>query len=65
MRIAFWIPKVTDTYSEYVTRIAYPLQQWLHERVSMVRYIHIACLVIAMKMFNVGYVMKHKKQCSL
>jgi len=34
MRIAGWITKATDTHSEYVTPIAFPLQP-LHERVSM------------------------------
>jgi len=29
MRIAGCIPKATDTHSEYVIRIAFPLQQWL------------------------------------
>jgi len=45
MRIACWIFKVTDTHSEYVTLIAFPRQQWLHERVSISRYTYIACLV--------------------
>jgi hypothetical protein len=45
MRIACWVPKATNTYSEYVKRIAFPLQQWLHERVSMLRYTYIAFLV--------------------
>ena len=27
MRIACWIPKATDTHSEYVILIAFPLQQ--------------------------------------
>ena len=31
--------------SEYVIRIAFPLQQYLHERVSMLRCTYIACLV--------------------
>jgi len=26
MRIACWIPKATNTYSQYVTLIAFPLQ---------------------------------------
>jgi len=30
MRIAYWIPKATNTHSEYATLIAFPLQQWLH-----------------------------------
>jgi hypothetical protein len=33
MRISCWIPKAADTHSEYVLiLIAFPLQQWLHER---------------------------------
>jgi hypothetical protein len=44
MRIASWVPKATDTHAEYVTLIAFPLQRWLHERVSLLRYTRIACL---------------------
>jgi len=46
MRIACWMPKATNTHSEYVIRIVSPLQQWLHERVLMLRYTYIACLVL-------------------
>jgi len=49
MRIACWMPKATDTHSEYVTIIAYPLQHWLHERASMLRYTYIAYLVTKFK----------------
>jgi hypothetical protein len=45
MRSAYWIPKATDTNSEYVILIALPLQQWLHERVSMLRYTYTAFLM--------------------
>jgi hypothetical protein len=51
MRIGCWIPKATNTHSEHVTRcffvilIAFPLQQWQHERAPMLRYAHTACLV--------------------
>jgi hypothetical protein len=45
MRIACWIPKATNTHSEYVIPIAFPLQQWLQEPASMLRYTYIACLV--------------------
>ena len=31
MSIARWIPRATNTHSEYVTFIAFQLQQWLHE----------------------------------
>ena len=41
MRIVCWIPKATDTHAEYVKLIAFPLQQWLHERASM---LHVYCL---------------------
>jgi len=45
MRIACWIPKATNTHSEYVILISFPLQQWLHERASTLRYAYIARLV--------------------
>jgi hypothetical protein len=35
---ACWTPKAKSTHSEYVTLIAVPLQQWWHERASMLRY---------------------------
>jgi hypothetical protein len=31
MRTACWIPKATNTHSEYVIRIAFPQQQWLYQ----------------------------------
>jgi hypothetical protein len=46
MPLSGWIPMATNTHSEYVILIAFPLQQWLHERASMLRYTHIACIVI-------------------
>jgi hypothetical protein len=45
MRTARWIPKATNTHSEYVKLIALPLQQWLNERASS-RYTYTACLNI-------------------
>ena len=45
MRIACWIPKATNTHSVCVILIAFPLQQWLHERYSMLRYMCFASLV--------------------
>jgi hypothetical protein len=45
MRFACWVTKATDTHSEYVILIVLPRQQWLRERVSMLRYMYIACLV--------------------
>jgi hypothetical protein len=45
MRIAYCITKATDTRSQYVILIAFPRQQWLRERASMLFYTYIACLV--------------------
>ena len=39
MRITYWIPKTTDTHSEYVIIIDFPLQHCFHES-----FAHIACL---------------------
>jgi hypothetical protein len=44
MRIACWVPKSTNTNSEYVILIAFPRQQWLHELACMFRYTYLACL---------------------
>jgi hypothetical protein len=44
-RMAFLIPKATNKYSEYAILIVFPLQQWLHERASLLRYTYITGLV--------------------
>jgi len=41
MRIS---PKPTNTHAEFVILIAFPLQQYMHERDSTLRYTYIACL---------------------
>ena len=46
MRFACWITKATDTHSECVILIAFPRQQWLRERSSMLRCTYTACLVL-------------------
>ena len=43
MRIALWITKATNTSSEYVILTAFPLQQWLKERISLL-HLHVHCL---------------------
>ena len=45
MCIACWIPKTTNTHSEYVVFIAFRLQKWLKKCASMLRYVYFACLV--------------------
>jgi len=34
-----------QTHTQYVILFVFPLQQWLHERASLLRYSHIVCLV--------------------
>ena len=46
MRIACWIPEATNAHSECVILIAFPLQQLLHERASLLRYPCVVCLDI-------------------
>jgi hypothetical protein len=53
MRISCWIPKATDTHSEYVVGFAFLLQQWLHERVSVLLDTYIACTVSYVILVNV------------
>jgi len=45
IRIAFWIPKTTNTCSGFVILLDFPLQQWLQERDSMLCYLYIAGLL--------------------
>ena len=47
MRIACWMPKATNTHPPYVILIAFPLQQWLHDRALMLRYtyFHVLCIL--------------------
>ena len=49
MRIAFWIPKITNTHASCVMLIAFRLRERLHERASMLLYICIASLVMIYK----------------
>jgi len=55
MRKTFWINKDTDTNSEYVIFFPFPLQQWLHERASMLRYTYIDCLVTRVYLFSFAW----------
>ena len=45
MITACWIPKATNTKSEYVTLIAFQLQHLFQERALMLRYTYLACHV--------------------
>ena len=45
MRVACWIPNATTTHSEYVMLIAFPVQQCLSERASLLLYKYVAALL--------------------
>jgi len=55
MRFACWVPNAANTHSEYVILIAFPLQQWLHERVSLLLYVYTA---VSLKINFIGWVMR-------
>jgi hypothetical protein len=55
IRIAFRITKAANPHSQYVILTAFPLQQWLQEHASVLRYMYIACLVFYVIPFC-GYV---------
>ena len=46
MRIAWWIHTATNTHSEYVIRTIFPLQQWLNERASILRFTSRSVLLL-------------------
>ena len=45
MRFPRWIPKSTNTRSEYVIITDFLMQQLLNERALMLHYTYIVCLV--------------------
>ena len=45
-RIACWITEAANTLSAYVIFIAFPLQKWLYESASTLRYTYVASPVI-------------------
>ena len=50
--IAFCIPKATNRHSKNVTFLAFPLQQWLDERTSMLHCTYIACFVLQYRVIH-------------
>ena len=55
MLVACWVPKAANTHSEYVIPIVFPLQEWLHERASLLLlYAHcLSCYFIIMASFPI------------
>jgi hypothetical protein len=42
-----WVTEATETHTEYVIIIAFPLQQWFHECASVLRYTYSVFLVLS------------------
>jgi hypothetical protein len=40
IHIAYYIPNATNTHSQYVIHVAFPLRQWLHEHTLVFRCTH-------------------------
>jgi len=47
MRIACWIIRI-QAHTQNIQHITFSIQQWLHERASMLRYTYIACRFVYM-----------------
>jgi len=62
MRTACWIPKATETHSEYVILEAFPGQQWLRERALVLRYTYTARLA-HMYIFSFSILCEVHVQC--
>jgi hypothetical protein len=45
VRFACWLTKTTDAHLKCLVLLAFPRQHWLRERISVLRYTCIACLV--------------------
>jgi hypothetical protein len=58
MRIACCVIKATNTHSCCVIFIAFPQQQWLHERTSMLRYTNTDCLLVIKRYHELNVVYK-------
>jgi len=46
MLIACWIFKATNTHSEFVRLLTFPLLHWFHEGAPALSYVYIGCFVI-------------------
>jgi len=56
MRIACWITEATNTHSVYVILIAFPVQEWLQKRASMLRYNYTVMLFFSTYFYEISAV---------
>jgi hypothetical protein len=61
MRVACWIPKATNTHTDCVKHIAFPLQQWLHDRASLKRKLSVLLLFLMVQGLRDTLYYKHHR----
>jgi hypothetical protein len=61
MRNASWITRATDTHSECVILIAFPLQIWTYQNATIFRFTYISSLIISLRA-SVGVFIVHKRR---
>jgi hypothetical protein len=69
MCIASWILNTTNTHSQYVILVAFPLQQWLKESVSILHYTYLPAVIepygTIFKTVNLDYLHLHMDRVML
>jgi len=55
MRIACCIPKATNTHLQYVILIVFPLQQWLQDHDSVLRYMYVVYVGMGLNLHQIFY----------
>jgi hypothetical protein len=64
VRIACWILKATDTHSQYVILIYFPLQQWLRERAPMLTlYVRLPLFAVQLSCLSESFRSCHLLSC--
>jgi len=63
MRTVCRLPKATDPYTSCVIFIVFPLQQWLHERTSALRYSTLRALFFSFSTIVAGksFLLRYKR----
>jgi hypothetical protein len=51
IRFACWIVKTTDSHAEHIVLISFPLQNWLHERASILR-LYVTCVPCSFTLYE-------------
>jgi len=66
IHVTYWLTDATNTHTEYVMLIAFPLQRWLGERASVLTFIRtyvVSCLFYSLKRNRVA-ARSRRKSCA-